>query len=249
MFLSISDLKFLNVWRQALNFKKLFYGMSECVLCHDVADQPSALCLNCYQNLPWNKRSCLRCARPQMDLSLGICNECLLNPPYYDRTICHLLYQPPVTHLITRLKFHDKLLYAKVLSQILGKSIQQSYEGQSLPEAIIPVPLHVSRIKQRGFNQANLIAGFIKKKTKVPILLTHFYRSRATKAQSLLPARQRKENIQNVFQCKKPLEFQHVAILDDVMTTGHTINEFAKTVKLHGAKRVDVWVCARQKKN
>jgi ComF family protein len=113
------------------------------------------------------------------------------------------------------------------------------------PDVIVPVPLHKSRYRQRGFNQALEIARTVSKDMQVPLDVYSCQRQHDTPQQSQLPAKQRRKNLKNAFAVVRPLNAAHVAILDDVMTTGSTVHELAKVLKKAGVAKVDVWVCAR----
>ncbi len=145
-------------------------------------------------------------------------------------------------YLITQLKFSHQYKNARLLATLLGRHIAQTAD---LPDFILPVPLHINRYRQRGFNQSIELARHLSKLLGVPLDLTSCIRSRDTVHQTSLPAKQRRKNMRLAFCIKKRLDFQHVAIVDDVMTTGATASELALVLKQSGVSRVDVWVCAR----
>lgn len=168
------------------------------------------------------------------------------NKPPFDYTHGLFLYQPPITKLILDLKFQRALANAKLLSELLFEKISQEwYQHKSLPSAIIPIPLHTKRLKERGFNQALEIARPLAKKLQLPLLIKSIVRSKHTIAQATLPATQRRRNIHGAFSIEQQLNNQSVAVVDDVITTGGTMDEFCRTLKASGAGRVDVWCCAR----
>ncbi len=115
----------------------------------------------------------------------------------------------------------------------------------SLPDVIVPVPLHKQRLMQRGFNQSVEIGRTLSRSLGIPLDKRSCIRVRSTPEQSGLPARKRKTNIKGAFQVSEDFGEKHIAILDDVMTTGSTVSELARSLNAKGAKRVDVWVCAR----
>ncbi len=118
-------------------------------------------------------------------------------------------------------------------------------ETSELPECIIPVPLHHNRYRQRGFNQSIEIARHLSRQLSIPLDLSSCIRNRDTTHQTDLPAKQRRKNMRQAFSVLNPMPYQHVAIVDDVMTTGATASALAAALKKHGVNRVDVWVCAR----
>jgi len=125
------------------------------------------------------------------------------------------------------------------------KIINEWYQEKQLPAAIIPIPLHQNRLKQRGFNQAAEIARPISKALKIPLIVNGLVRFKETQSQSNLGAFERRRNVNNAFRSKKYFKNQDIAVIDDVMTTGNTVYEFCKVLKKQGARRISVWCCAR----
>jgi ComF family protein len=227
------------------NFKKYiaWFFPSSCILCHFATNTSHDFCETCLQDLPILPQSCPRCAKTLTPL---LCGDCLKKEPYFDATYVLYSYQKAIAKLIMELKFHERLNHARLLGKQMAHAIQhQWYRHQPLPEMIIPVPLHARRLKERGFNQALEIARPIAKQLHIPLNITQCTRSLSTMAQAKLPAEKRALNIKNAFHIHGDLTGYHVAILDDVITTGHTINEFSKALKKAGARRIDVWCCAR----
>ena len=171
-----------------------------------------------------------------------LCGRCLKNPPHFDDTHAPFLYQGNVRYLITQLKFAQQYKNARLLGSLLARYIATTAER---PEYLIPIPLHLNRYRQRGFNQSIEIARHLAKQLQIPLDLHSCIRNRDTTQQSNLPAKQRLKNIHLAFSLAKPLGLAHVAIIDDVLTTGATASALALTLKQSGVSRVDVWVCAR----
>lgn len=144
-----------------------------------------------------------------------------------------------------QLKFNHALLNARILGELLAEKIHLWYQQQPLPEFIIPMPLHTKRLKERGFNQALEIARPISSSLGIPIDKTSCQRIKHTFAQATLHADQRQANIKKAFKVTSDLANKHIAVLDDVITTGNTITEFCRTLKKAGAGKIDVWCCAR----
>ncbi|WP_371744922.1 ComF family protein [Methylobacter sp. S3L5C] len=145
-------------------------------------------------------------------------------------------------HLITSLKFGAHYKNARLLGLLLAEHLKQTTQR---PDLILPVPLHKIRYQQRGFNQAIEIAKTVAKELKIPLDLNSCIKHRDTPHQTALTAKQRRKNIKNAFSIINPIHAQHIAILDDVMTTGSTAHELAYLLKKAGVDQVDVWVCAR----
>jgi len=216
-----------------------------CIFCSERTKREIDLCIDCEKNLPWLNQVCIHCAAPLPSNINSICGTCLKTPlPFYK--ICILFsYTPAIKKLITGLKFQQRLLYGNILRTLLAEKVALLYQQEDLPEIIIPVPLHKKRFRERGFNQAIELARPIKKKLKIPIDHTSCIRLRNTAAQSTLPAHQRAINVKNAFIIRKRPAAQHVTLLDDVMTTGHTLIELSRALYDTGVKRIDVWCCAR----
>lgn len=224
--------------------KKWYYWLlpASCVLCREITSG-AALCAPCHADLPWQQIACVRCAYP---LSLaGTCGECLQHPPAYDNTVALFRYQTPIDHLIVALKFHKKLDYAQLLGELMAVKMVDYYQNQPLPEVILPVPLHPQRLRERGYNQALEIARPLAKKLRVRLDTQSSRRVLFTSPQLSIPAAARKHNMKNAFMIEAPFTAEHVAIVDDVMTTGSTVNEFARVLQEAGVRRIDVWCCAR----
>jgi ComF family protein len=144
--------------------------------------------------------------------------------------------------LIHGFKFHKKLGLARLLGGLMAESLRDRIDV--MPEALIPVPLHRLRLCERGFNQAMELARPVSRRLECSLAHDGCRRVRATEMQSLLSADARRRNVQGVFEITRRFP-GHVAIIDDVMTTGSTVAELAQALRHAGAERVDVWVLAR----
>jgi ComF family protein len=217
-----------------------------CLLCGYTTQNFCNICTYCQQDLPILPHLCPRCAR-FISSSSTICGHCLTTPPPFDQTFTLFPYQPPIVQLIIKLKFQHQLEHATAFAELLRKAICTSwYLKRSLPDIIIPVPLHSKRLQERGFNQALEIAKPVSKFLDIPLDKEGIIRSKNTIAQSMLPAKARKENIANAFTVSRNYAGLTIALIDDVVTTGQTITECARVLKQHGAKYIDVWCCARR---
>jgi ComF family protein len=157
-----------------------------------------------------------------------------------------LSYEYPVDHLVRRFKFHRDLACGQLLAEELARAVitRISKPAGEQPDLVMPVPLHFLRRFRRGFNQAELLAGVVQQGCGIPLGRTHLRRVMNTRAQSGLDRKARRKNLQNAFSCK-PIHSQHVALVDDVLTTGTTLQECASLIKQSGAQTVSVWVAAR----
>jgi len=171
----------------------------------------------------------------------GICGACLAKPPAFDHAVAALQYAFPVNAMIQSLKYQAKL----AIASILGKFLLEKINMEMLPDIIIPMPLHSKRLRERGFNQAVEIGRFIAKECGITVATNACTRTRNTAFQTGLAWKDRQSNIRNAFTCKSDVTGKHIAILDDVMTTGATMNELAKVLKQQGAVTACGWVVAR----
>jgi len=213
-----------------------------CLLCGTaVARQEHLLCASCTADLPASGSGCYVCgAALPRDL---ICGGCLTRPPAFDHVACAYAYRYPVDQLIKNLKYRQQLAVARALAQGLVQRIKQ--EGGPLPDCLLPVPLHPLRLLRRGYNQAEEIARVVGRELGVAVSGGLVRRQRFTREQSrlLLPARRR--NLRHAFALRRSPECRHIAIVDDVLTSGATAGELAKLLCRSGVNKIDVWVLAR----
>lgn len=216
---------------------------TQCLLCGAQSDEWSNLCRGCRADLPWVQEVCPRCAAPV--LGSVLCTGCQQQAPSFDRTYAPCRYRPPVSDLIQRLKFHGVLAAAPALGSVLSRWLQEHLS--SYPDAVLPVPLHPERVRERGYNQAVEIGRIVAKQLALPLLVSGATRTRPTKPQSTLASkRERHANLRHAFQLRHDFgENTHIAILDDVMTSGATVQALAGTLRRAGVARVDVWICGR----
>jgi len=210
-----------------------------CLVCGE-AGAGGDLCTPCRAALPWNRSACASCGLP-MALPASDCGQCLNAPPPFTATRAALVYGFPLDRLLPRFKFHGDLAAGRVLSELLCESLVDAEK----PQALLPVPLHRSRLRERGYDQALELAKAVARRTGVPLLSSALRRSRATARQSELDLSARQRNLRGAFGLAERDLPTHVALIDDVMTTGATLRECAQTLLRGGVRRVDVWVVAR----
>lgn len=231
-------------WLKSNLFKLI---SKQCLLCLNSTDNKHLLCSGCEKDLPKNTSHCVICSIPlaaaQTNENLLVCGKCQKNTPNYTTSIIPHLYASPVKQLISQLKFQGNLTYAPLLAQGFINLLKP--RKNNLPECIIPVPLHNQRLQERGFNQAIELARIISKQLNIPLDYSLCQRNKATPFQSGLSAKQRKQNLKNAFSVTKSHSYKHVAIFDDVVTTGTTVNEFARVLKQSGVEIIEVWAIAR----
>ena len=213
----------------------LLFGGS-CFLCRGAAR--GILCPACDADLPRLAGTlCPRCALPSPGSAL--CGRCLADAPHYDATVAALAYRFPADTLVHALKFRGQLALAPLMGDLLVEKI-----GEQI-DLVVPVPLSRERLRERGYNQAAEIARHVAKQRRVRLELTVIIRERNTLAQSDLPWSDRARNVRGAFRCERSLDGAAIAVVDDVMTTGATLDELAATLKRAGAARVVNWVVAR----
>ncbi len=228
-----------NWWHKALDILL----PPRCVLC-GLPSGSVGICGPCKLDLPWAGPQCCQCGLPLPAAQDQVCGQCIRNPPPYCRTVSPLQYCFPADQLVRAFKFHRQLAEGRVLSHLLCEYV--IIKGFTQPDALIPVPLHYTRMIKRGFNQAFELGSYISRVLGIPQHSAGLRRRRNTKAQSGLSRQQRRSNLRGAFYWRghqKP--GRHVALIDDVMTTGATVSECARVLKKAGAQRVDVWVPTR----
>jgi ComF family protein len=169
-----------------------------------------------------------------------VCGHCLKETPAFDRTRALFNYAFPIDRIIQRLKYQEHLALAPALGTLLSQNLPEE-----LPDIWLPMPLHANRLKSRGFNQAIEIARELTAKTGVPMQAGWASHERDTSPQAGLKRDARKKNMRGAFNCHPKVDGLHIGIVDDVMTTGSTLDELAKTLKASGAGKVTCVVVAR----
>lgn len=200
---------------------------NHCLLC-DLDCDEKFICKNCFDTLPIYEK-----------------NKTILNPPSIDHVFTLFHYVTPISSLIWKLKFQGDLSIAQLFAQYWINYFKNDVTPNALPDLIMPVPLHYARLKERGFNQALEIAKPIGQYFHIPIDTRTCIKIKNTRAQSSLSAEKRKHNLKNAFGLSYSVDAKHIAIVDDVMTTGNTVSEIAQLLKKVGVEKVDVWCCAR----
>jgi ComF family protein len=213
-----------------------------CPVCDAPLTQDLALCPACYAELPVNSRACPLCALPSTGETGQTCGQCLQRPPPYTASYVPLLYHPPLSQLIGELKFGHKLHLVRTLSRLFCELLPGNHP---LPELIVPVPLHPHRLRERGFNQAQELARGVAAELNLKIDRRHCRRTRPTPPQTELDLSARRRNLKSAFQADAAFAGRHIALFDDVITTGSTVTAASQALLRSGAQRIDVWALAR----
>ncbi len=217
-----------------------------CLVCKKTLQEADFVCMRCKNTLPCIQHACIRCALPLYADESHLCGDCLQHAPPYDRLFALFHYAPPMTEWIHRLKFYEGFCEARAMSAYMLEAIKRDwYPEGNLPQLLIPVPLNPVRLRTRGFNQAVELAKPLARRLKLPLETHRVRRIINTLAQSSLPSKKRQANLRGAFEVALPLQGLHIALIDDVVTTGATVSTLARACKKQGAQRIDVWCVAR----
>ncbi|MGE8100953.1 ComF family protein [Pseudomonas fluorescens] len=221
-----------------------------CLLCSEPADGTTPICTPCETELPWLGDHCQVCALPLPVAGLT-CGQCLKEPPAFEQVIAPWTYSFPLDSLITRFKHGAKWPYGRLLAELLAQSLQHHFdEGLERPDALVPVPLARKRLRERGYNQAAMLAHWLSDSLQISCDENLLLRTQDTTAQQDLDAKARKQNLLRAFALtpNAQIKGRHLALVDDVLTTGATAQSLARLLIGAGAARVDVYCLARTPK-
>lgn len=223
-----------------------------CVLCGGCCSPISyvnsklKLCRDCHGDLPWIESACGSCGLPLPKAAHQLhCGECLENPPPFQKTIAPFYYAAPLRQWITGFKHHSQLYSGHLLGQLMIETLRDHYVDSTLPEVILPVPLHWRRQLWRGYNQSAELGKQLAKSLDIPCRTDLLKRIRTTHHQQDLSREQRLRNLKNAFQLSPKNDFSRIALLDDVVTTGSTAREIGQLLQQNGVKEIHLWAIAR----
>jgi ComF family protein len=220
---------------------------SACALCGALGD--AVVCRPCHaQFVAPRRKRCPACANPAGAGGDGLCGVCLAAAPGFDATVAAADYGMPLDQLVLQLKFGGRLALAPWFALMLRDAVL-ARPGLALPDLLCPVPLGPRRLVERGFNQALEIARPLAAALGIELGARLALRAQDTAAQSGVAPAQRRDNVRNAFTVASDwvarIDGRHVGVVDDVMTSGHTLNALAATLKQYGATRVTNFVFAR----
>lgn len=226
-------------------FDQLSRLWASCVLC----DQPSGrhldLCHSCECELPWLASTCPRCAYPLLAGETE-CQECLKRAPLQNRTESLFSYDYPINRLIADFKYHQHLQNGNLLAELLAFKIMHSRPVKDYPAALIPIPLHRSKQSSRGYNQAMLLSKRLARRLGIKLMPGALLKTSATAEQAGLSGAEREHNLQRAFEISQAAKLPgHIALIDDVYTTGATTRAAAEKLSAAGVKKIEVWTLAR----
>ena len=222
-----------------------------CLLCGQAGARGRDLCPACAGDLQRNVTCCPRCALP-LAAPAPLCGECLQHEPPFSAAFAPFVYAHPLDLLVGKLKFARSLAAGRVLGDLWLDAIGR--QPPDRPALLVPVPLHRERLRERGYNQALELAKPLARALRIPFAADLLVRTQATPAQTNLDARTRRKNLRGAFEFRPDrldagVLPDHVALVDDVMTTGATLRECARVLKRAGVARVDAWALARAPKS
>lgn len=210
-----------------------------CVLCARHTPRRHDLCEACEHDLPRAGNACIRCAAPLV--TSGICGRCARRPLPQDATRAAFRYAWPLDSLVQNFKFNGDHAAGRVLGELFAEHLRFG----ARPDCLLPVPLHAKRLRERGFNQSQLLAAALTNRWRIPLNQELVVRVRETAVQSGMHARARRRNVRGAFALAANDVPRHIAIVDDVVTTGSTTAEIAALLRHAGAERIEVWTLAR----
>lgn len=221
-----------------------------CLLCDEPAHAPIPICVACEAELPWLDERCRVCALP-LPMTGLVCGQCNRRRPAFQQVEAPWHYGFPVDALITRFKYHRQWPLGRLLAELLGNWLAYRFaEGLAQPTLLLPVPMATRRLRQRGYNQAGMLAKWLGTQLDITCDEHLLVRTLDTPAQQGLNARTRKRNLRQAFAVTdvNAVAGRHLALVDDVLTTGATAQALASQLLKAGARRVDVYCLARTPK-
>ena len=216
---------------------------ARCLLCGDQGQGSQDICPGCRDDLVENRHPCACCALPLTETRAARCGACSQTAPAFDRIHAPFIYRPPLDHLIAEFKFGGRLVNGRLLAGLLASHMGNS--PHQLPECLIPLPLHSKDLRARGFNQSAELARHLARELGVPWDPGLLLKTALTASQHGLNKRDRRKNLYGCFRFDNRHGYRHLALVDDVVTTGATATEAARVMKRAGVPHVEVWAIAR----
>lgn len=205
------------------------------------------VCDTCSMSIaPLLQPICVKCGCPDARIKTeNICANCPPGKTWFARARGVAAFSGVAQVVVARLKYHRRIEYAALMAEAIGESYAKDNGGGA--DVVVPVPLHSSRRRERGFNQSALIARHFAEFHGIPVTEKALLRIKPTPSQTRMKKRQRRENVSGAFSCRRPAEIagRRVLLIDDVYTTGSTVNECAKVLMEAGAESVQVLSYAR----
>lgn len=226
--------------------QQLFFTLipGSCILCEARTNRRLDLCRECELCLPRITNPCRQCGLPVAQPS-DICTACRLSPPVFEHCFAPFVYRWPLDRLINDFKSHNHIILGRVLASAMSRGYMEVTPRESLPDILLPVPLHKRRLRSRGFNQSVEIAEVLADTGNLRLDNRLCRRIRDAAPQKTLTAGQRKRNLHGAFTLDREPAGERIAIVDDVVTTAATVSEIGQLLLAHGASRIEVIALAR----
>ncbi|MBS6194686.1 MAG: ComF family protein [Clostridiales bacterium] len=212
-----------------------------CVFCDDLLGKNEKyLCRECRKKVPVPIREprCKKCGKPLNRAEQEYCRDCRRGDQMYDGGMGIFLYKDPLKQSLMRFKFHGRKEYGEFLGKLMC-TYSTEFISRIRPEVILPVPLHKKKQNARGYNQAQILAEEVSRGFSIPIRTDLVLRKKFTKAQKELNRKERKKNLEQAFTVEGQAgQYQRVLVVDDIYTTGSTVNAIAGKLKKQGVKEV-----------
>jgi len=222
-----------------------------CLICDEATESADSVCNVCETELPWLIEHCSLCALP-LPMEGLICGQCQKHPPAFKQVIAPWTYSFPVDSLISRFKHQARWPLGQMLARLLTQHLQHRFDNTELtrPDCLLPVPMARKRLRERGYNQALMLARWLSSDLNIPYDEHLLLRPHETVAQQALDAKNRQRNLLGAFALAPDAQVQgrHFALVDDVLTTGATAHSLARLLMNAGARQVDVYCLARTPK-
>ncbi|WP_105102359.1 ComF family protein [Microbulbifer pacificus] len=230
----------LRLFRQLLE-----RSLSRCLLCGSGDQVHAGICAPCQRDLPIIHHACDQCALPLENISDRTCPQCLQYPPPQSRSRASWNYAYPVAQLIQRFKYRRDFAAGRTLAELTAETIGRQLRAEAPPDLLVPVPLHWRKQLSRGYNQAQLIADILGRHWQIPVDHRTLRKVAHTGSQQQLRRSQRLKNLARSFAASSRVAGLHIGLVDDVITTGATVEAAAQSLLRAGASQVSVYALAR----
>lgn len=232
-------------------FKKIVELLfpAQCLLCH-LPSNDKLICDHCQKEFNQARSCCLHCGL-SLHTTQPYCGDCLKHPHHFTQLYALADYQTPFSTLIKQLKYKKNLLAGELLGQLLCQALITHLDYNKIQQIdyLLAVPLHPKKVRQRGFNQTQIITQYLSKQLNIPLLSEGIERSKETRPQEGLSRHKRNSNLKGAFTIntvqQKALNNSYIVIIDDVVTTGATVNSLSQLLVQAGVKRIDIWCVCR----
>lgn len=222
-----------------------------CLLCDESTQTAECVCTACESQLPWLTEHCEVCALP-LPMDGLICGQCQRQPPAFKQVVAPFTFSFPVDTMITRFKHQARWPLGHLLGRLLGQHLRHRLDNAELsrPDCLLPVPMARKRLRERGYNQALMLARWLSEELGIGVDEHLLLRPQETVAQQALDAKTRRRNLLGAFDLAPGalVQGRHFALVDDVLTTGATAHSLARLLLSAGARQVDVYCLARTPK-